>query len=346
MGIWYTTRETVKSALDVKETARSNSQVDKAIESASRAVEGLLHRKFYPMTDTKYFDWPNPQRARAYRLWLDEHEVLSVSSLTSGGETITSDEYFLEPINDPPYDRIELDIATTSGFEVGDTWQRSIVVTGVWGYSQDTEPAGSLNEDLDASQTGVDVTDSGIIGVGQVVKIDSEYMLVTGKRMVDTSVNTGGALTSAKNDVTIAVADGTVFNVDEVLLIDSERMLIVDIAGNNLTVIRAYDGSVLASHDAGADIYAPRTLTVQRGSLGSTAATHTTSTAISKLVIPGLVEELCIAYALNNLLQRQSGYARVAGAGESAREFTGRGIRDIESDAMMRYGRQMRFEAV
>src|SRR5690606_22447868 len=56
---WYTTRETVKAALDYKETARNDAQVDRAIESASRAVEGLLHRRFYPETATRYFDWPN-----------------------------------------------------------------------------------------------------------------------------------------------------------------------------------------------------------------------------------------------------------------------------------------------
>lgn len=54
----YATREEVKSALDIKQTARNNDQVDRAIDSASRAVEGLLHRVFYPTFDTRYVDWP------------------------------------------------------------------------------------------------------------------------------------------------------------------------------------------------------------------------------------------------------------------------------------------------
>lgn len=346
MGIWYTTREAVKAALDVKQTARNNSQVDRAIEAASRSVEGLLHRKFYPEIATKYFDWPYLNYSRGYRLWLDEHEVLSVSSLVAGGVTIDAADYFLEPANDPPYDHVEIDLASNASFEAGDTWQRDIVITGTWGYSDETTPAGSLSEALDTSETEVDVSDSGIIGVGDTIKVDSEYMIVTGKSMIDTTVNTGSALTGSKSDVTVAVADGTAFSVDEILLVDSERMLIVDIAGNNLTVIRAYDGSVLASHSSGADIYAPRTLTVQRGSLGTTAATHTTSTAITKQVYPGPVVTLTEAYALNTLLQSQSGYARVTGEAENAREFTGRGIRSAEKDAYRAYGRKARTAAV
>lgn len=44
----YCTRQDVKRALDVHETARSNGQVDRAVEAASRTIEGVLHRRFYP----------------------------------------------------------------------------------------------------------------------------------------------------------------------------------------------------------------------------------------------------------------------------------------------------------
>jgi hypothetical protein len=92
MGVWYCTREDVKSSLDSKESARNNGQVDRAIESASRAVEGLTHRRFYPETDTRYFDWPNAQYARPWRLWLDQHELVSVATLSSGGTTIAASD--------------------------------------------------------------------------------------------------------------------------------------------------------------------------------------------------------------------------------------------------------------
>lgn len=54
----YATREQVKQALDIKESARSDLQIDIAIEAASDSVDGLLHRVFYPQVMTRYFDWP------------------------------------------------------------------------------------------------------------------------------------------------------------------------------------------------------------------------------------------------------------------------------------------------
>lgn len=347
MGIWYATREDVKSALDFKETARNNGQVDRAIDSASRAVEGLLHRRFYPWTGTRYFDWPNLQYARSYRLWLDADELVSVSALVSGGETISPSDYFLYPPNDgPPYDRIELDLSANASFGAGSTHQRSIAITGVYaGCPLDEATAGLTAEALDSSETGVDVTDSSVIGVGDIIKVESERMVVTGKTMIDTTVAFTGLASASAADDTLAVADGTLFNIGEVLRVDSERVLIVDIATNTLVLKRAWDGTRLAAHTSGT-LYAPRRLVCERGALGTTAASHSTSAALVKHVVPGLIKNLCIAYALNSILQESSGFARVTGSGESQREFTGRGIKSLESDAKAAYGRKARTVAV
>jgi hypothetical protein len=55
-------------------------------------------------------------------------------------------------------------------------------------------------------------------------------------------------------------------------------MLVVDRYTATVIVERQWSGSVLAAHSSGDTIYAYRTLTVQRGQLGTTAATHTTAT--------------------------------------------------------------------
>ncbi len=347
MGIWYATREDVKSALDFKETARNNGQVDRAIDSASRAVEGLLNRRFYPWTGTRYFDWPNLQYARSYRLWLDADELVSVSTLASGGVTISPSDYFLYPPNDgPPYDRIELDLSANATFGTGSTHQRDVAVTGVYAGCALTEtPAGLTAEALDSSETGIDVTDSGVIGVGDILKVESERMVVTGKTMIDTTVAFTGLASASAADDTLAVADGTLFSVGEVLRVDTERVLIVDIATNTLVLKRAWDGTRLAAHTSGT-LYAPRRLTCERGALGTTAASHSTSAALVKHVVPGLIKNLCIAYALNSILQEGSGFARVAGSGENQKEFTGRGIKALENDAKAAYGRRARTVAV
>lgn len=351
MGIRYATWEDVKSALDAKETARNNAQIDRALESGSRAVESLLHRRFYPEIATRHFSWPNPQqRSRAWRLWLDADELISVSSLTAGGTTITSGQYFLEPANaGPPYTHIELDLADGATFGGGSTHQRNIAITGVFGYSATEDTAGALAEALDDNETGVDVNGAAAvaIGVGSIIKVDSERMIVTGRGWLTTgqTVQTS-ALTALANNVTVNVTDGTAVTTGEVILIDSEKMLVVDIAGNALTVKRAWDGSILAAHNTGVTIYGSRTLTVTRGALGTTAASHSTSTAITKHIVPGLVRDLCIAEAIVRLQQEEAAYARTVGSGDNIRESSGRGLKDIRDAAYAAYGRKARMRAV
>lgn len=348
MGVWYATREDVKSALDVMETARSNSQVDGAIEAASRAVESLTLRRFYPWTGTRYLDWPNRSDAPGYRLYLDENELISLETLVSGGDTILVADYNLEPYNDgPPYDTIELKTNSGASFSVANTGssQRSIALTGVFGYSAVELYGGTVQEALDASETAVDVSDSAAVGVGNIIRVDSERMIVTGKTMRTLDQVLTVNLT-ALNSADQVFVSGTGFVVNETIMIDSEKMLVIDVATGYIVVKRAWDGSVLAAHTAGATIYAPRTLTVQRGTLGTTAATHIDAAPVYVHQVPGLVRELTVAEALNILLQRQSGYAREVGSGDNAREATGRGIKDLRAETRERYGRQMRKLAV
>ncbi len=345
MGVWYATREVVKEALDVAQTAYSDRQVDRCIESASRTVEGVLHRRFYPWTGTRYFEWPTD--ADSWRLWLDDADLLTVTTLTAGGVAIAASDYFLEPANSgPPYESIEIDLSSGAYFAAGATHQRAIAVAGVFGYAAEEAPGGTLAEALDTSETGVDVSASETIGVGSILRVDSERMLVTGRTMLDTTQNIGADLAASNAGQSVSVTDGTAFAIGETLLIDAERVLVRDIAGNTLIVRRAYDGSTLAAHTTGADIYAPRRLTVTRGALGTTAAAHNTAVSVAVHAVPGLVSEFCVALALTGLGQRQAGYARTVGSGEGEREASGRGLAQIRKDAMTTYGRGPRTAAV
>ena len=347
MGIWYATREQVKRALDSAETARNDAQVDRAIESSSRSVEGYLHRRFYPQLATRVFDWPNGQHARPWRLWLDADEVASVTALVSGGVTIPASDYFLEPANSgPPYNRIEIDLDSSAAFASAGTHQRSISVTGVFmGCPPDTSPAGELAEALDGVETDVDVTDSGIIGVGHIILADTERMIVTGKAMLDTGQN-ASALTASNADQAITGITAGTIKLGETILVNSERMLVVDVAGTTVVVRRAWDGSTLAAHSGGADIFAPRTLTVARGALGTSAAAHSSAAPLTRHVVPGLVVDLTVGESVNRLQQEGSGYARLIGEGETAKEGTGRGLWELRRDAYTAHGRKARTRAV
>jgi len=345
-AVWYCTREDVKRALDAAETARNDAQVDRAIESGAQAVEGLTHRRFYPELATRYFDWPSPQRSRPWRLWLDADEVISVTTLVAGGVTIPSSDYFLEPVNSgPPFTHVEINLASGSAFQAGATHQRAIAMTGLFGHSAAEAPAGALAEALDNSETGVDVTDSSLVGVGTIIKVESERMIVVGRSMLDTTQNTS-ALTASSSDVAITGITAGTIKVGEIILVDAERMLVVDVAGTTLVVKRAWDGMALAAHSAGADIYAPRTLQVERGALGTTAASHADTTPVTKHLVPALVRDLNVAEAINQLQQETSGYARVIGEGENAREGTGRSLFDLRRDTVTAYGRKARVRAV
>lgn len=346
---WYATREEIKAELDVKETARSNARIDRALADATESVHGLCHRHFYPQVDTRYFDWPNSQSGTSWRLWLDANELISVTTLASGGTTIDASDFFLEPNQyGPPYNRLEINLGSSAAFGGGDTHQRDITITGLFGYRNDETTVGATAEALDASETGIDVdaATSATVGVGSLLRIDSERVIVTGRTQLYSGQTLGTALTNLNNDVAVAVADGTTFAAGESILIDGERMRVDDIAGNNLIVTRAWDGSAIAAHAQFAAIYAPRTLAVTRGALGTTAATHSSSAAVYRWDAPGPVRQLCVAEALTDLLQGRSGYARTAGSGESEREASGKGLNDLRGRVYTSHGRKARMRSV
>ncbi|MFB6548678.1 hypothetical protein [Streptomyces sp. NPDC056405] len=337
----------MKTTLDVAETAHNNAQVDRAIAAASRAAEGLLHRVFYPHVETKFFNWPNGQYARSWRLWLGQNELISVSSLSSGGVEIPEANYFLEPNEfGPPYDRIEVDLDSSSAFSAAGTHQRAIAITGTWGYSDDNTAVGSLTEALDASETGVDVdgATAAQVGVGSVLKIESERMLVTDRSTLTTGQTLQSPVGDVDNVVGIPVSDGTAFSVGEVILLDTEKMLVTDVAGNTLTVVRAWDGSVLASHD-GSTIYGYRTLDVTRGALGTTAAVHESGATVMRWDPPALLNSLVIAEAITTLEHGAGGYARSSRQGDTEFPATGRGLTDLRDMAKAGLGRRARLAA-
>ncbi len=336
------------AAPDIRATAYASPDIDAAISSASRKVDNLCHRgawdkgipAFLPWTGTLSFDWPNDQDARSGRLWLDSHSLYSLTSMTSGGVTIPPAQVFLEPSGlGPPYSRIDLDRSTSASFSAGlGAGQRSLAITGVWCPYTPTEitPAGlTLNGSPNASTTTWTV--NAAVQVGDILRVDSERVMVQDKTWAPSGQS--ASLASGSNVQLLTVSDGSVFRAGEELLIDAERLLVRDIAGNNLIVQRAWGGSTLAGHTA-ATIYWPRLLTVKRGVLGTTAASHTTGTQIGRHMVPYLIRSLTIAYALDEYFQQGSGYARTIGSQESERQYNGRPIKELSEDVYFTYGRR------
>lgn len=350
---WYATREEIKAELDVKETSRSNARIDRALADATDAVNGLTHRVFYPVLETRRFDWPaRSGGATPWTLRLGGNELISVTSLTSGGHIIASGDYLLRRADDkaePPYTRIELNLGGAASFGQGSTYQQDIAVTGLFGYRSDETTAGTITEALDGSETGIDVdaATSAAVGVGSLLRIDDERVIVTGRSQLDTGQILGGSgLTVQNSSVVVTVQSGTAFAAGETILIDGERMRVDDVAGNTLIVTRAWDGSTIAAHSVGAAVYAPRTLTVVRGALGTTAAAHALGATVLRWDPPGPVRQLCVAEAVTDLLQGRSGYARTAGSGDSERETSGTGLKDLRDRVYTSHARKARTRSI
>lgn len=346
MGIWYTTLEAVKTDLDFKETAHNDAQVRRAIEAASRSVDGLMLRTFWPQIATRYFDFPNKSYAAVWQLWLDENELVSLDVVTSGGDVIAPANYILYPDNGPPYNQVQLDRSSSAVWGSGSTPQNDICLTGLFGYTNVEIDGGTITQSLAVTGASVEVSDSAAIGIGSLIRVDDERMSVQSKSMVDTTQNLGTSLTEDMSNEIVAVSTGSAFTEGEIILIDAEKMRITDIAGNNLIVTRAWDGSTLSAHTAPADIYCPRLLSVIRADVGTVVAVHADNAAVNLWTPPALIEELTAAEACHSLIAKRSGFTGSSGGGDSARKHSLSELEDLRQRCLTAHGRFLRAGAV
>lgn len=354
MGIFYATREQVMRSLEILQSAYAGSLIDAKIDSSSRSIEGQLHRRFYPERRTILKDWPNPNPAYTWEVDLGDQTLISVTAVTSGGTDITSNVFLRrgDDLQEPPYSFLQVNLASASSFAASTTFQRSLSIAGLFGHNDtDVSLAGGLmNGAINASVSTIAIKpSSGILtpGVGSILLVGTERMIVADRRLVATGDTTGGGNSASQADRVIPCGGASNFATGEVILIDGERMLINDIVpGASLIVTRAFDGTVLAAHLTGATIYALRSFTVRRGALGSTAAVHSDLDSVYPHNFPGLINELCVAETVCALEQNAGAYARTVGTGSSARDAVGAGLEDVRARAYAAYGRKNRSAAI
>jgi len=344
MPNWLCSREAIKRAGNIW-GASQHPQIDRIAEAVARQIDRATRRRFIPITQTRYYRWSQPN-GRSNVLLLDA-DLLAVTTLQTKAQnttptTIAATDYFLEPANSqPPYDRIEIDLSSSAAFEAGDTSQRTISVAGRWGYSEDTESASQLDGAISSTTaTSLVVDDGSQVDVGDTLLIETEQLFVSERanaQVGSQTITSALALDSAV--VTVPVGSGALFYAGEVILIDSERMYIESISANNLTVLRGYDGSILAAHISGSAVHAFRTFTVTRAVNGTTAATHADNTAISRYVPPLNIAQLAVAEAVAMFHQERSGYGRTVGAGEQQTEFEGRALGSLRKMVYDQYQR-------
>jgi hypothetical protein len=341
--ISYCTREMVQDALGYADNVRTDRRVDSAIRAATRDLEHFLHRTFLPRLTTRSFDMPDTDT-----LWLYDSELASApSAFTSGGTAMTAGtDYILRPETGPPYRWIEERSAGSVKFQAGATPQNSLSITGDFSYPCRELEAGVLTDSLASGAVTLVLNDSAYVGVGSLLAVDSEYILITERTMSTTGTIISGNLTVSKSEKTIAVASGAAVGLAETIMVDAERMRVLGINGNSLIVERAVGGSTLAAHTSGATVMAPRTCNVQRGMRGSAAASHTDGEDVYVLRPPSLIEELCAAIAGNIVTQASANWSARQGASETQHQPDARGILLLKEDAYAAYGRKTRSRAV
>ena len=348
MANWYLARGLVKRAAQIGGDSL-DVIVDEQIEAASREIDRLTGRRFIPITAAKNYDWPQRDSRRAWTLYLDE-DLLSVSSLTKDGTdatAIASTDYFLEPSTlVPPYSRIEIDLGSTAFFSAKDTHQRQIVVTGSWGYSNDSVAASGLSAILSSTTaTAITLKDGGKADVGDTLLLETEQMFVSGRADLDLAVNTHGttgAMTASMTDKTLTLdgAPTDAVNAGEVLRIGSERMYVEAVnSTTSFEVTRAYDGSSLAAHSIGDDVFIFRSYTVQRGVNGTTAATHADDTAASRYQAPADIRNLCLALAVGYYQATRGGWTGIVGGPEAQTETRMSALNRLRKDVQEHYRR-------
>lgn len=350
--VWYAAREQVKRALDIAITQEVNSKVDRAIAGATDSIEGMTNRVFYPILDTRKFDWPDEHgRQGPFRVLFGPNEVIGdatgkFTTFTAGGTVIPSSAYMLRNYADrprPPYTYLEMDLSSDYALAAGTTWQQSLVATGLFGYRNDTVPGGTLAAGVnDTTSTTITVSDSSKVDVGNLILVGTERMIVTDKAWVASGATvSGSALTNQSSNTGVTLSSAAVLQ-NEYMMIDSEMMFAYIVTGSLYTVIRAFQGTTIAAHNTGVAAYVPRTLTVQRGAAGTTATTHSQGDAITVWQPPDLINQLCIGEAVNGLLQENSGWAKTVGAGDNVQNAVGAGLEDLRARAQKAFGRKLR----
>lgn len=338
------------AAGDIPITLLSEQGMLRHLDASSRQMERLCDgRRFYPTLATRTFDFPNLQgRGTSERLWLDDDELIELTSLTVAGTLWGSGTYRLQPQSGPPYRWIEpTDLATAQPFRSGSNGsQGSISIVGKFGHSETLVNRGTLAAAVaSTSTTTVTLSDGSLIGAGQALLIGDEYLTVESMGWVDTGDNLAAALTVDHTDQALTVADGTLYTPGETLRVGTERLLVVDVIGNTVYVERSADGSYMAGHALGVDIYARRLATVARGQLGSTADTHADGATVQALQAPGVVRNATIGKAMMTIAQEAASWARMVGSGESEREARGASLRGYLDELQRDYGQRGRVNA-
>lgn len=337
--IWYASLTEVKRAADIPASPLYDLKVSDVMSEATDAVESLCSRVFYPTLATRYFPWPQDRTQSPSLLRLGSSEAISLVSVVNGdGSTIDTSRLKLikegQVDDGPPYNAIHIDGSFVTNGSFPD---RSIAATALYGHQLNERSAAVTTTNLSGST--VDISNTSLIGVGSLIRIGNERLVVLQRGWKNTGNITPVTLDDEESDDRFTLSIGSTLNVGEELFIDNERMLITEIIGNDVIVDRGAYGSVLRVHSGQTTVYVNRSLTVERAVLGTTSTDTLSGAGVQLFVFPPLVRQLCRAEALNIIQQDAASYGSRSGSNQGDMPMSIKGLQDLREKVRSKYAR-------
>ncbi len=147
-GSIYATREELKQALSASGTTYLDDDLDDALNAASRAIDDVTDRRFFPTTETRVYTADYPHGRWAYpsyaiqTLEIDDLNTLTTLKVDNDGDGVyettwvNGTDFLLDPPNAPligyPYERVLL---SRHGGQVFPVWNDAIQIAGSFGFA-------------------------------------------------------------------------------------------------------------------------------------------------------------------------------------------------------------------
>lgn len=135
----YCTLNDVRVDQSIKATATGDDPLlEDLIEQSSREIDSFCGRRFYGLSETRYYD--ALEAVDGLTLLLDE-DFATIATITLGtGDTLDEDEYVLLPLNTTPKHQIKLKSGSSQWWAFQDSPEAAISVAGSTGYTAGTMP--------------------------------------------------------------------------------------------------------------------------------------------------------------------------------------------------------------
>lgn len=162
--------------------AADDAMIESIIERASRRLDDLTLRTFYPHVESHNFDVPEDEC-----LWFSD-DLLEVITLTNGdATTIAAADYVFKPANESPKYCLLIRDTSTVLFTTNssNSGQQVIALNAIWGYHNNYSKRGwiagsQLDEgsNITAAVTNFTVDSGTPFKTNQLVRVDNEILLV------------------------------------------------------------------------------------------------------------------------------------------------------------------------